>query len=62
MGARELGLPLGEPRPEGKIPFGRNPSPDVTYLPYVSLFQLLLLSRGRRILQTGEKDIEPFTF
>ena len=33
VGARELGPWVGEPKPQGKNPFGRNPSPDMTYLP-----------------------------
>ena len=36
VGARELVPWVGEPKPQGKTPFGGNPSPDMTQLPTCS--------------------------
>ena len=33
VGARDVGLWVGEPKPLGKTPFGNNPSHDIIYLP-----------------------------
>ena len=32
VGARQLGPRVGEPKPNGKTPFGGNSSPNMTYL------------------------------
>ena len=54
MGERELEPWVGEPKPQGKISLGGNPSPDMTYLP-TSSFKGLVIPHSRR-RGTAEAD------
>ena len=61
VGARELGPRVAEPKLQGKTLFRGNPSPDMTYLPYLETF--VSWPKPANIRQTGciiiRESLEP---